>query len=79
MRSIVRHISPLCRSRRRFSFLLLISLLVFIAFLLFIIDHNNQSIDSLPTKDQSLMIRRRNNNFILNALNSKTNATVVEK
>jgi len=42
MRSVLRHLSPFFRSRRRISFLFTIGILLSIAFLLFIINHNRQ-------------------------------------
>jgi uncharacterized BrkB/YihY/UPF0761 family membrane protein len=43
MRSVLRHLSPFIRSRRRISFLFTIGTLLSIAFILFIINHNPQS------------------------------------
>lgn len=56
MRSVLRHLSPLIRSRRRISFLFTISLLLSLAFILFIINHKRQSqifIKQTTTKQQS--------------------------
>jgi len=43
MRSVLRHLSPFVRSRRRISFLFTIGTLLSVAFILFIINHNQQS------------------------------------
>jgi CHASE3 domain sensor protein len=44
MRSVLRHLSPFVRSRRRrISFLFTIGILLSVAFILFIINHNQQS------------------------------------
>lgn len=66
---IIRHLQPLCRSRKRFSFLLIISLLVCIAFILFTIDSNTQQ--SIG-QDSSLIIKKENQNIILNKLQKKS-------
>jgi len=70
MRSIIRHLTPLFRSRRRFSFLLVISLLLCVAFILFNIDRNNESIDSIPNQESPLILTQNKNN-LLNKLYAK--------
>jgi len=77
MRFIIHHLTPLCRSRKRFSFILIISLFICIAFILFNIDYNNQSIDSLSDTDPPLMFINRKK-IMLDALQSKT-ATIIQK
>ncbi|CAF2100320.1 unnamed protein product [Rotaria magnacalcarata] len=74
---IIRHLSPLVRSRRRFSFSLLISVLISIVFILYLIDYNRQSLDLLL--DQEL-IQTTNKNSLLNVFIPKTTTTtVIEK
>ncbi len=77
MRLIIRHISPLIRSRRRYPFVFIISLLLCTAFVLFIIDRNHQPTDPLPDQNQEL-ISIKNKSIILDALIPKT-TTVIQK
>ncbi len=74
MRLIIRHLSPIIRSRRRFPFLIIIGLLLFIALILYIIDYNHQQIDSLPNQE---LISPKPQNILLNALITKTTTTTI--
>ncbi len=45
MRFIIRHLTPLFRSRRRFSFLLIISLFICLLFIFYKTNHDTESFD----------------------------------
>jgi hypothetical protein len=77
MRLIIHQLTSLCRSRKRFSFIIIISLFICITFILFNIDYNNQSIDSLSDTDPPLMFINRKK-IMLDALKSKP-ATIIQK
>ena len=55
MRFIIRHLSPYIRSRRRFPFVLIISLLICTAIILYTIDYKPPTIDSVPNHEQKFI------------------------
>ncbi|CAF4618875.1 unnamed protein product [Rotaria sp. Silwood2] len=67
MRLVIRHLSPLIRSRRRISFLFTIGILLSILFILFIINHNQESKDFLnqPVKKYDNKHKLSNNMITL--------------
>jgi len=75
MRFIIRHLTPLFRLRKRFSLIIIISLFICITFILFNINYNNQSINSLTNTNPSLIFGNKKN-IIFNVLNSKTTAII---
>ena len=76
MRSVLRYLSPFIRSRRRISFLFTISILLSIAFILFIIN-NNQKIKDFSLKLIQKHEHKPSNNLTI--LSQKSTVSKVRK